>query len=453
MKEIDTSKQKNKVQIKKLKKMKTKESIKRNKDYYEKIIKEIIARGVITSRDLKQIIVKVEGISYCSDNTLYAKVLPDLRNILEASFEEVPSGKGRGKVYSISGLLRTTVMAKLEKYFAKIEAREKVSKPAAPVKEPVVIEVKEKKSRKRVSEMNKRGYKTLIGVLRILSQHNGTISAREFRDELSKHKLTRTVSTTRLNSYLTKRDVNFRIDTFGRTKYIFAGNVEMALAMVSEEYQKLFKEEVDNSKYLSKKSGIAKAPEVIVDNSQLIWLKWCLISSIGVIQENTKSIIDIENVCAIARNWRYETISTKRAIELLREIEKQYPGSIEIGTGGRAVRLKDASRLRSIFDPKNQKESILVRAGLSLEQMKNCFKNNDVKIESKISEFDNIYSIVIDKSYKCERDLISFYHKFRGTDQFLGCPELVARLNDIINQDRKRFELLSMVSNFMSFEN
>ena len=53
--------------------MKTKESIKRNKDYYEKVIKEIIARGVVTSRDLKEIIVKVEGISYCSDNTLYAK--------------------------------------------------------------------------------------------------------------------------------------------------------------------------------------------------------------------------------------------------------------------------------------------------------------------------------------------------------------------------------------------
>ena len=432
--------------------MKTKESIKRNKDYYEKVIKEIIARGVVTSRDLKEIIVKVEGISYCSDNTLYAKVIPDLRNILEASFEEVPSGKGRGKkVYSISGLLLGTIVAKLEKYFAKIEAREKVSKPA-PVNEPVVIEVKEKKPKERVSEMNKKGYKTLIGVLRILSQHNGTISTKEFRDELGKHKLTRTVSTTRLNSYLTKKDVNFRIDTFGRTKYIFAGNVEMALAMVSEEYQKLFKEEVDNSKYLSKKSEIAKAPEVIVDNSQLIWLKWCLISSIGVIQANTKSIIDIENVCAVVRNWRYETISTKRAIELLREIEKQYPGSIEIGTGGRTVKLKEASQLRSIFDPKNQKESILVRVGLSLEQMKTCFKNNDVKIESKISEFDNIYSIVIDKSYKCERDLISFYHKFRGTDQFLGCPELVARLNDIIDQDRKRFELLPMVSNFMSFE-
>lgn len=315
--------------------MKTKESIKRNKDYYEKVIKEIISRGVVTSRDLKEIIVKVEGISYCSDNTLYAKVIPDLRNILEASFEEISSGKGRGKAYSISGLL-VTIMGKLEKYFSRVEAKEKASKPA-PVKEPAVIEVKEKKPKERVSEMNKKGYKTLIGVLRILSQHNGTISTKEFRNELGKHKLTRTVSTTRLNSFLTKKDVNFRIDTFGRTKYIFAGNVEMALTVVSEEYQKLFKEEVDNSKYLSKKSEIVKAPEVIVDNSQLIWLKWCLISSIGVIQANTKSIIDIENVCAVVRNWRYETISTKRAIELLREIEKQYPGSIEIGTGGKLL--------------------------------------------------------------------------------------------------------------------
>ena len=416
----------------------------KNKDYYKCLIKDIMSEGVIYSKDIKKIAAKLEKSGNCSEFLVYHTIVPTLKNILTTNLEIVKEGKKL--IYTISGT-KEEIISKLDTYF---DEKEKKMETVSSSK------VKLDSTKRKKGFLNKIGLKNLIEVLRIFVEHNGIVKIKDFRNELVKRKVSKTLNLKIYNNELSKRSISFRIET-DRKNYIFSGKSEDALTIISNEYEKLYGEKIDNSRYISRLTPITydvKSPEVVIDNSKNLWIKWCLLCAGFSIQEDTKKAVGIESICSFVRNWQYEYVTAKRALELFKDMERNYPGSINLTIETRSIYLKNISKLKKELNPKNIKETILVRVGLNLEQVKDCFRKykEDIRIESRISENDNIYSICIDKSYEVERDLVQFYNKFRGTDQILGNPDLVLRLNTIISMDKNRFESLIIPQKILNFE-
>lgn len=290
----------------------------------------------------------------------------------------------------------------------------------------------------------------LIKLIRFFHSRNGKVARLDLFNFMKKEKIN-AGSLPRLNEILASHDASFKIESHRTSDFLFTGNTATCLILLSDNYKKMTGEELDNSKYLGspRKLEVISAPEIIIDDTNHRWKKWCLISA--VLSINPDGLAGFDTISAFIRKYRAEEIGIAHMKELIKSINREIPDSIEVAAYG-AAKIKKEKELIRAFHPKEMKRTILVRLQMTPEQLERRIGGLRFTAETSFSEYDHIYSIDIDRSYKTERILISLYLSMRGPEKFLREEELLERLEKLISLDRKNFEALKEVSSILRVE-
>lgn len=164
--------------------------------------------------------------------------------------------------------------------------------------------------------------------------------------------------------------------------------------------------------------------EIKIDDSEMGYVVWCMAS---LLELSSKQKLDIDVLSRAMREHYNIYVGSKDIMN----IAKSYSGWFDYNNIQRFIRIKELTigRIRKECGPENHKFTFLARISMSQEEVKKYFENDvEIKVESEISEKDNIYSITTNRRLINWKNLIHLYRTFRGVDRILGNQELVEKL-------------------------
>lgn len=237
-------------------------------------------------------------------------------------------------------------------------------------------------------------------------------------------------------------DLNVVIIDSGHEKNVRFLNLKNTMAQTAKAMNRLFPENmVDVTKLLGMRSASKVTPATttivkekennsdidIVSDHKTYSLNYIYYAAGGIIKLDESRKVEINSLLKYLREGFGVVTTKKDLLDLIRKAEKYF----EILNHGDAIKLlnwKSWEEIKEKFGPQNFKKELIVRLGMTEDEVKTLVQGPEVSLVSKISDNDGIYCIKYDMSISHRRVLIRLYRTFRGNDMILNDKKLEEEL-------------------------